>query len=187
MVDICIHNQPFKHFAKEDQKVVAALKRAWCTKYGSFWIGMMQAWFVWCIKNETAMLVCGTYTYEFQSQCPTSFHGPWVLYLKRFIMKSRYRLSIMIESDIVRASGKRLKLDRERWWSFAFTEVKRIFWVILLRGREVYNLYENRLGWCEQRYMHHLLERVLLGKMLHQQRSWTCDGSVKSEFPRLMI
>jgi hypothetical protein len=35
--------------------------------------------------------------------------------------------------------------------------------------------------------MHHLLEHVLLGKRLHQQRSWTCDGSGTSEFPRLMI
>jgi hypothetical protein len=166
MVDICIHNQPSKHSAIEDQKVVAVLMCVWCTKHGWLWIGVMQAWFMCCIKNETTMLVCGTFTYEFQSRCLTRFHGPWVLYLKRFIMKARYRLSIMIENNIIRVSRKRLKLSWEEWWLFAFTEVKRIFRVILLRGREVCNLCENRLGWCERRYMHQLLERVLVGKRL---------------------
>jgi hypothetical protein len=133
MVDICIHNQPSKHSAKEDRKVVAALTCAWCTKHGSLWIRMMQAWFVWCIKDENVMLVCGTFFHEFQSRCFTRFHGPWVLYLKRFIMKGQYWLSIMIESNIIRASGKRLKFGRDGWWSFAFTYVKRIFRVNLLR------------------------------------------------------
>jgi hypothetical protein len=148
--------------------VVAALMCARCTKHGWLWIGMMQAWFVRCIRNENTMLVCGTFTYECQSRCLKGFHGPQVLYLKRFIMKPLYRISIMIKTNIIRASRKRLELGREGWWSFTFTEVKRIFWVILTRGREVYILNENRLEWCEQRYMHHLLERVLLGKRLQQ-------------------
>jgi hypothetical protein len=76
MVNICIHNEPSKHFAIEDEKVVVALMHAQCTKHGWLWIGMMQAWFMWCIKNETAMLVCGTFTYEFQSRCLTRFPSP---------------------------------------------------------------------------------------------------------------
>jgi hypothetical protein len=73
IVNICIHNQPSKHFAKEDQKVVVALMCGQCTKHGLLRRGIMRAWFIRYIKDEAPMLVIGILSYEFQSQYLTKF------------------------------------------------------------------------------------------------------------------
>ena len=166
MVNICIYNHPSKHQAKEDHKVVVVLVHAPCTKHGWLWRSMVQAWFLKYIKSEATMLVNGILSSGLQSRRLIDFHGPWILQLKRFIMEAQCLFSIKVESNIVWASGNRLKLGREWWWSLAFTKVKRVFQVILLRSRKFYNLSENGLKRCERRYMHHLLEWVLLGKRL---------------------
>jgi hypothetical protein len=59
MVNICMYNHPSKLFTGEDHKEVVVLMLAQCTKHGCLCRGMMQAWFMWCIKNDTTMLING--------------------------------------------------------------------------------------------------------------------------------
>jgi hypothetical protein len=96
----------------------------------------MRAWSRWYIKSEATMLICGILPFELQSHRLTDFYRPQFLHLKRYIVEARYWFSIKVESNIILASGMRLKLDWGRWWSFTFPKVKGIFWVVLLRGVE---------------------------------------------------
>jgi hypothetical protein len=66
---------------------------------------------LWYFKNEAPMLIYRILFFGFQSRRLTKFHDPWVLHLKRFIMRDYGWISIMVENNILQASGKRLKLD----------------------------------------------------------------------------
>jgi hypothetical protein len=57
------------------------------------------------------MLIYGTLSFGLQSWHPTKLHGPWIPHLKRFIVRDHGWISIMVENNVLLASGKRFKLD----------------------------------------------------------------------------
>jgi hypothetical protein len=57
------------------------------------------------------MLIYGILSFGLQSWRLTKFHGLWILHLKRFNMRYHGWISIVVENNILRASGKRLKLN----------------------------------------------------------------------------
>jgi hypothetical protein len=58
MINKCIYNHPYKHFAREGLKVVVALVRACGARQDGLWRLLMQAQILMKFEREVFMLVC---------------------------------------------------------------------------------------------------------------------------------
>ena len=160
-INKCIYNHHPEDFARKDLEVIAFLMCAWGTKHAWLYSSIEWAWFLWYFETEVPMLMCGIILFGLQSR-HLILHGLLVLHLKRCILE---RSSLRTTYSRPEEGGPNSIEDNDDRSSSQ--KVKGIFQVALFR--RFCNFQENRLGWYERRCMHHLLERVLLGKQLCQR------------------
>ena len=98
-INIYIYNQPSEDFAEEDHKVVVVLVCARCTKHAWLWSCIEWARFLWHLKSETPVLICGILFFRLQNRRLKKFLGPWFLHLKRFIVKDHSCTPIKVEAQ----------------------------------------------------------------------------------------